>query len=88
MNKNEVAANKKYVSNIIEVIKDFKWQVLNVWVDNNCIYGEVKKQNGKIEEEGLYAGSDFDPKNVYEVYSILKYTLNFNGMLNDDNIMI
>lgn len=80
--------NDKYINEIIEVIKEFKWTVNKVWVDNNCIYGEVVKPNGKAEDEGLYAGSDFDPNNVYEVLGKLKQVLNFNGMLNDDNIMI
>ena len=80
--------NRKYVLNIIETIRYMEWKILSVWVDNNCIYAEIKNKYGKIEEVGLYAGSDIDLNNVYEVFEELKYNLNINNMLNDDNILI
>ncbi|MBP3928199.1 MAG: hypothetical protein J6D47_01360 [Peptostreptococcaceae bacterium] len=78
----------KYVTNIIDAVNKFEWSLKQVYVENNCIYAEVKNKRGEIEIEGLYAGSDDDTENVYQVCNKLKYVLNFNNMLNDDNILI
>jgi hypothetical protein len=90
--KNEELKNSdntnKTITNIIETVKEFNWNLIQIWVENNCIFAEVKKPNGKTEQEGLYAGSDLDANNVYNVFSKLRYALNFNGMLNNDNVMI
>lgn len=80
--------NEKYIINIIETVKEFNWKINQIWVKDNCIFAEVLKPTGKIEDEGLYAGSDFDPQNVYDVFNRLRYVLNFNDMLNNDNVMI
>lgn len=77
-----------HIINIISTIKEFNWKLIKIWVENNCIYADVNKENGITEKEGLYAASDFDLNDVYRVYSKLAYTLNFNGMLVNDNIMI
>ena len=66
----------KYIENIIEIIKEFNWKVKDLWIDDNCIYAKVVKPNGKIEDEGLYAASDFDPKDVCNVFNELKCLLN------------
>ena len=79
---------QKTVNNILDTVKEFNWIVKQTWVEDNCIYAEVKKSNSKVENEGLYAGSDFDANEVYRVYNKLKYTMNFLNILNDDNIMI
>lgn len=79
---------QKTVNNILDTVKEFNWSIKQTWVEDNCIYAEVKKQNNKIETEGLYAGSDFDANEVYRVYNKLKYTMNFLNILNDDNILI
>ena len=80
--------DRNYVKEIIETIKDLEWKVLNVWVENNCIIAEIKNKYGKVREEGLYAGSESDYNDVYNVYSKLKYALNFNNMLEDNNVLI
>lgn len=80
--------DRNYVKEIFETIKDLEWRVLNIWVENNCIMAEIKNKYGKIKEEGLYVGSDFDKNDVYNVYSKLKYVLNFSDILNDSNILI
>jgi hypothetical protein len=80
--------NNEPENNIIETIKKFKWNLKQIWVENNCIYADVQKLNGNTEQEGLYAGSEDDPNDVYNVFSKLRYTLNFNGMLENDNVMI
>lgn len=77
----------EYVKEIIETVKYFNWNLKQIWVENNCIYAERIRINGEVITEGLYAGSDFDPNDVYNVYSALKRTLDFNGMLVDNNIM-
>lgn len=79
---------QKTVNNILDTVKEFSWNIKQTWVENNCIYAEVKKQNNKIEIEGLYAGSDFDYNEVYRVYEKLKYTMIFLNVLNDDNMLI
>ena len=66
----------KYVKNIIDTIKEFNWKVEDLWIDDNCIYAKVVKPNGKIEDEGLYAASEDDPKDVYNVFNELKCLLN------------
>ena len=66
----------KYVKNIIDTIKEFNWKVDDLWIDDNCIYAKVVKPNGKIEDEGLYAASEDDPKDVYNVFNELKCLLN------------
>ena len=66
----------KYVKNIIDTIKEFNWKVKDLWIDDNCIYAKVIKPNGKTDIEGLYAASDFDPKDVYNVFNELKCLLN------------
>lgn len=78
----------KTILNIIETIKEFKWNLKQIWVENNCIFADVEKLNGKTEQKGLYAGSDSDPNDVYKVFSQLRYILNFNGMLENYNVMI
>ena len=66
----------KYVKNIIDTIKEFNWKVKDLWIDDNCIYAKVIKPNGKLEDEGLYAASEDDPKDVYNVFNELKCLLN------------
>lgn len=73
-----------YVNNIVKTISNFNWKVENVWVENNCIFAEL--QNG--DTEALYAGTEDNPQNVYDVCNRLKYVMNFNNMLNNDDIMI
>ena len=66
----------KYIENIIEIIKEFNWKVKDLWIDDNCIYAKVVKPNGKIEDEGLYAASEDDPKDVYNVFNELQRIFN------------
>lgn len=66
----------KYVKNIIEIIKEFNWKVKDIWIDDNCIYAKVIKPNEKIEDEGLYAASDFDAEDVYNVFNELQRIFN------------
>ena len=66
----------KYVKNIIDTIKEFNWKVNKIWIDDNCIYAKVIKPNGKLEDEGLYAASEDDPKDVCNVFNELKCLLN------------
>lgn len=66
----------KYVKNIIDTIKEFNWKVNKIWIDDNCIYAKVAKPNGKLEDEGLYAASEDDPKDVCNVFNELKRLLN------------
>ena len=66
----------KYIENIIEIIKEFNWKINKIWIKDNCIYAKVVKPNGKIEDEGLYAASDFDPKDVYNVFNELQRIFN------------
>jgi hypothetical protein len=77
----------EYIKNIIETIKEFNWNLKQIWVDDNCIYAEVEKINGKLETEGLYAGSDFDKEDVYRVFNKLQYVFKFNGMLINNNVI-
>jgi hypothetical protein len=88
MNIKEKNDNMIYVNNIIETIKYFNWKLTQIWVEDNCIYAERIRLNGEKIDEGLYAGSDFNSQNVYDVFSLLKYQMNLNNMLNDDNILI
>ena len=76
------------ITNIVKTIRDLNWDLKQIWVENNCIYADVQKLNGKKEQEGLYAGSEDDTNNIYNVFSKLRYALNFNGMLNNDNVLI
>lgn len=78
----------KTISNIIETIKFFNWKLTQIWVQNNCIYAERIRVNGEKQTEGLYAGSEIDINDVYKVFNKLKYMLNYNGMLEDNNILI
>ena len=66
----------KYVKNIIDTIKEFNWKVKDLYIKDNCIYAKVVKPNGKLEDEGLYAASEDDPKDVYNVFNELKCLLN------------
>ena len=66
----------KYVKNIIDTIKEFNWKVKDLYIKDNCIYAKVVKPNGKLENEGLYAASEDDPKDVYNVFNELKCLLN------------
>ena len=66
----------KYVKNIIDTIKEFNWMVEDIYIKDNCIYGKVTKPNGKTDIEGLYAASEDDPKDVYNVFNELKRLLN------------
>lgn len=88
MTKQERKENMKYVENIIGVVKELKWTISKIWVKDNCIYCERVKNNKDRVEEGLYAGSDINPQNVYDVFSLLKYNFNFLGILNNDDILI
>lgn len=76
------------ITNIVKTIRDFNWNLKQIWVENNCIYADVQKLNGNTEQEGLYAGSEDNPSEVYNVFSKLRHALNFNGMLNNNNVMI
>ena len=66
----------KYIENIIEIIKEFNWKINKIWIKDNCIYAKVVKPNGKIEDEGLYAASDFDVEDVYNVFNELQRIFN------------
>lgn len=77
----------KTISNIIETIKFLNWKLTQIWVENNCIYGERIRVNGEKITEGIYAGSDFDYNDVYKVYNELKKVLDFQGLLIDNNII-
>ena len=66
----------KYVKNIIDTIKEFNWKVKDLWIDDNCIYGKVIKPNSKTDIEGLYAASEDDPKDVYNVFNELQRIFN------------
>lgn len=100
---------KDYVAEIIKTIKELNWKVINIWVENNCIFGHVVKElrceanniriennciftdiakELKIEKEGLYAGSDDDSNDVYNVFNKLKYALNFLNYIDDSNVLI
>ena len=48
----------------IDTIKEFNWKVKDLYIKDNCIYAKVVKPNGKLEDEGLYAASEDDPKDV------------------------
>lgn len=78
----------EYVNNIIGTIKEFNWKINNIYVEDNCIYAERTRVNGTKVIEGLYAGSESDPEDVYNVYNKLKYIMNFNNMLSNDNVLI
>lgn len=66
----------KYIENIIEIIKEFNWKINKIWIKDNCIYAKVVKPNGKIEDEGLYAASEDDPKDVCNVFNELQRIFN------------
>lgn len=88
---NKAKENKSidvYITNIISTIREFNWKINKIWVENNCILADVKKIDNRVEEEGLYAGNEFDLDETYRVFNKLRYILNFNGMLSDDNIRI
>lgn len=36
----------KHIKNIIETIKDLEWQIKKIYVENNCIYGEIVNKYG------------------------------------------
>ncbi len=69
---------------IIDMIIEMDWELLNVEInkEDNCIYGNVKKSNGFIEKEGLYAPSD-DLHELDGVYRCLKGKIVSNVLLND-----
>lgn len=69
---------------IIDMIIEMDWELLNVEInkEDNCIYGNVKKSNGVIEKEGLYAPSD-DLHELDGVYRCLKGKIVSNVLLND-----
>lgn len=85
MNNNEV---KNTVKSMVETINYFNWKLTQIWVENNCIYGERIRANGDKQTEGLFAGADDYPQDTYDIFNSLKYTLNFNGILNNDNVLI
>ena len=66
----------KYIENIIEIIKEFNWKINKIWIKDNCIYAKVIKPNEKLEDEGLYAASEDDPKDVCNVLNELQRTFN------------
>lgn len=66
----------KYIKNIIDTIKEFNWIVEDIYIKDNCVYGKVAKPNGKLEDEGLYAASEDDPKDVCNAFNELKCLLN------------
>lgn len=76
-----------YVCNIVGTIKEFNWKLTQIYVENNCVYAEVIKKNLNKEIEGLYSGADDDPEDVYKVFYQLKKVLDFQGLLNDNDIM-
>ena len=76
----------KTIANIIEVIKELNWKLEGVYVENNCIYADRINNSGEVVQEGLYAGSDFNPNDVYNVFYKLKKVLDFQGLLIDNNI--
>lgn len=78
----------EYVNNIVETVKYFNWKINSIYVEDNCIYTERTRVNGTKVIEGLYAGSESDPEDVYNVYNKLKYIMNFNNMLSNDNVLI
>ncbi|MGM8331798.1 hypothetical protein [Clostridium perfringens] len=63
----------KEANKVVDMIVEMDWELLNVEIneENNCIYGNVKKSNGVIEKEGLYAPSD-DLHELDGVYRCLK----------------
>lgn len=78
----------EYINNIIGTVKFFNWKINSIYVEDNCIYAERTRANGTKVTEGLYAGSESDPEDVYSVYSKLQYIMNFNNMINNDNVLI
>ena len=66
----------KYVKNIIDRMKEFNGKVDDRWIDDKCIDAKVIKPKEKLEDEGLYAASEDDPKDVYNVFNELKCLLN------------
>lgn len=69
---------------VVDMIVEMNWELLNVEIneENNCIYGNVKKSNGIIEKEGLYAPSD-DLHELDGVYRCLKGKIVNNISLDD-----
>ncbi|MBI6005864.1 hypothetical protein H8J86_07850 [Clostridium perfringens] len=69
---------------VVDMIVEMDWELLNVEIneENNCIYGNVKKSNGIIEKEGLYAPSD-DLHELDGVYRCLKGKIVNNISLDD-----
>lgn len=78
----------KYVNEIIATIKELNWEVNNIYVENNCIYAERTEANGTKVIVGIYAGGESDPDDVYNVYRKLQYIMNFNNIINNDNVLI
>lgn len=76
------------VKNIIGSINYLNWKVCSLWVENNCIYCERIRVNGVKEIENLYKPAGPDAADIYKVFNKLKYVMNFNNMLNDDNVLI
>lgn len=67
--KEELEETNKIINTIIEM----DWELLSVEIEqeDNCIWGIVKKSNGKTEKEGLYAPS-YDLHELDGVYRCLK----------------
>jgi hypothetical protein len=84
MNKNI----NEIITNMVNTIKFFNWKLTQVWVENNIIYVERIRTNGQKKDEALFQGDNNTPEFTYNILNKLKYVLNFNRMLNNDNIMI
>ena len=67
--KNYSSLENKTILNIIETVKFLNWKLIQIWVENNCIYGERIRVNGEKIIEGIYAESEFDYNDVYKVYN-------------------
>lgn len=74
----------KEANKVVDMIVEMDWELLNVEIneENNCIYGNVKKSNGIIEKEGLYAPSD-DLHELEGIYRCLKGKIINNISLDD-----
>lgn len=62
----------KCVNEILEITREFNWTIHSIFIEDNCIFGNVEKLSGIVDVEGLYAASDFDDKDVYIVFDYLK----------------
>lgn len=78
--------NEKII-NIVEGIKNIKGEIKQIWVSNNCIFVESHTESENIEKV-IYDENEHDSNEIYQIFNRLRYILNFNGMLNNDNIMI